>query len=218
MKKYIRYIILFISFLLGIYFLNKWSNKEYEIEQNMLHNNFVLKGKVDSFKISNNHCFAILYISKFKSNSKEFNPKKEKKYFPYAIENNRAEVYDRIYTFILEANRENFGFVEDFVLSETVYLNEYKGAEYCGWHTDGFISDGPRYLHRKLTCVVQFTEPEEYTGGDFELFAYHQIKENIRPIGTAYIIPAFEWHQVTPILSGTRRSMIMFLEGKERFR
>ena len=96
MKKYIRYIILFISFLLGIYFLNKWSNKEYEIEQNMLHNNFVLKAKVDSFKISNNHCFAILYISKFKSNSKEFNPKKEKKYFPYAIENNRAEVYDRI--------------------------------------------------------------------------------------------------------------------------
>ena len=96
MKKYIRYIILFISFLLGIYFLNKWSNKEYEIEQNMLHNNFVLKGKVDSFKISNNHCFTILYISKFKSNSKEFNPKKEKKYFPYAIENNIAEVYDRI--------------------------------------------------------------------------------------------------------------------------
>lgn len=128
------------------------------------------------------------------------------------------EVYDRIYNFILEANRENFGFDEDFVLSEPVYLNEYKGAEYCGWHTDGFISDGPRYLHRKLTCVVQFTEPEEYTGGDFELFAYHQIKENIKPIGTAYIIPAFEWHQVTPILSGTRRSMIMFLEGKERFR
>ena len=96
MKNHIRYIILFIAFLLGVYFLNKWSNKEYEIEQNMLYNNFVLKGKVDSFKISNNHCFAILYISKFKSNSKEFNPRKEKKYFPYAIENNRAEVYDRI--------------------------------------------------------------------------------------------------------------------------
>lgn len=126
------------------------------------------------------------------------------------------EVYERIYNYILEANRENFGFKEDFVLSEPVYLNEYKGKEYCGWHTDGFISDGPDYLYRKLTCVVQFSDPEEYTGGDFELFSYHAIKENIKPIGTAYIIPAFEWHRVTPILTGTRRSMIMFLEGKER--
>lgn len=96
MKKYLRFIILFIVFLFEVYFINKCSKEEYAIEQKMLQNGFVLKGKVDSFKISDNHCFAILYISKFKSNFKEFNPKQNNKYFPFAVSKDKAEIYTKI--------------------------------------------------------------------------------------------------------------------------
>jgi hypothetical protein len=57
-------------------------------------------------------------------------------------------VYARIYEFMLKANKENFGLDPNFVV--IVYLNEYKGKEYCGWHTDGFISDGEKYLTENL--------------------------------------------------------------------
>jgi PKHD-type hydroxylase len=152
--------------------------------------------------------------------NREFIPGKEgKDSSRYDLDSTKyAWVYARIYEFMLKANKENFGLDPNFCLSEPVYLNEYKGKEYCGWHTDGFISDGEKYLYRKLTCVIQMSEPKDYTGGDFELFSYHAIHEDIRPIGTAYIIPAFEWHRVTPIESGTRRSLIMFLEGTERLK
>lgn len=127
-------------------------------------------------------------------------------------------VYERMYNFMLEANEENYRLDPDFCLTQQVAINEYTGKDYCGWHTDGYLSDGSDYLYRKLTCVVQMSEPTDYTGGDFELFAYHAIKEDIKPMGTAFIIPSFEWHRVTPIESGVRRSMIMFLEGTKTFK
>ena len=152
MKKYLRFIILFIVFLFEVYFINKCSKEEYAIEQKMLQNNFVLKGKVDSFKISDNHCFAILYISKFKSNSKEFNPRKEKKYFPYAIENNRAEVYDRICE-------------SQISIGDSVYINSNEKTIYYKTKKDG-----------------NFEGNLEMAGGDISFIKKHSnlFKENFK--------------------------------------
>jgi predicted 2-oxoglutarate/Fe(II)-dependent dioxygenase YbiX len=61
-----------------------------------------------------------------------------------------------------------------------------------------------KYLYRKLACVIQMSEPKDYTGGDFELFSYHAIHEDIRPIGTATLYRLSSGTELL-IESGTRR-------------
>lgn len=82
-----------ILFILMVYQIQKWGAQEYKKDSLELKNDFILKGIVDSFQISNNHCFAVIYMSHFESNFNYFNPKKNKKYFPYAINGKSAEVY-----------------------------------------------------------------------------------------------------------------------------
>lgn len=85
-----------ILFVLIVYQMQKWGAREYKKDSFDLKNDFMLKGIVDSFQISNNHCFAVIYLSHFETNFKYFNANKNKKYFPYAINGKSAEVYTRV--------------------------------------------------------------------------------------------------------------------------
>ncbi|KUJ50793.1 hypothetical protein [Chryseobacterium sp. JAH] len=96
MKNKLKIPIMLILFVLMVFQLQKWGEQEYKKDSLELKNDFVLKGIVDSFQISNNHCFAVIYLSHFESNFNYFNPKKNKKYFPYAISNKGAEVYTAV--------------------------------------------------------------------------------------------------------------------------
>ena len=62
----------------------------------LLKNNIEFSGTIKSYKISWNHCFAIILIDSVKSNTTFFNPKVGKQYFPYAIKNGMAEVYTTV--------------------------------------------------------------------------------------------------------------------------
>ncbi|MDF2552760.1 MAG: hypothetical protein K0R77_2035 [Chryseobacterium sp.] len=85
-----------ILFVIMVYQIQKWGAQEYKKDSLDLKNDFKLKGIVDSFHISNNHCFAVIYMSNFESNFNYFNPKKKKKYFPYAIKGENAEIYTQV--------------------------------------------------------------------------------------------------------------------------
>ncbi len=106
------------------------------------------------------------------------------------------------------------GFGED--LQYTVY--DEPGAFYT-WHQDGLASD---VSSRKLALVVQLSEPHTYEGCDLELFdtvtdlAPEDLAESARErrvLGTVIAFPAFEYHRVTPLVSGVRRSLVVWLSG-----
>lgn len=129
-----------------------------------------------------------------------------------------AWLYDKLAKLAQRANRsyqfELIGFGED--LQYTVY--DEPGAFYT-WHQDGLTGD---VATRKLAIVVQLTDPAEYEGANLELFdlvadlgpdelaAVHQ---QMRLRGTAVAFPAFEYHRVTPLLSGVRRSLVVWISG-----
>jgi PKHD-type hydroxylase len=77
-------------------------------------------------------------------------------------------VMDRIIDLVRQANRETFSFdINEF--SESAQVARY-GAERLGhfdWHSD--IGDGPLARKRKLTMVVQLSDPADYEGGALEV-------------------------------------------------
>jgi len=85
------------------------------------------------------------------------------------------------------------------------------GGKY-DWHHDvdwnsGDIGD------RKLSVVVQLSDPSEYEGGYFEFQDVENPKEEMRDKGTILVFPSLLLHRVTPVTSGVRKSLVAWFEG-----
>jgi PKHD-type hydroxylase len=125
-------------------------------------------------------------------------------------------LFDRLWKMSIQANDEWF----NFNISKITYIQlaEYD-SEYLGEykiHKDVFwINDDPKY-HRKLTCVVQLSDPASYEGGNFELHylatSYPDVNE-IRQRGSAIFLPAFIDHAATPVTKGKRYSLAAWFDG-----
>jgi len=73
---------------------------------------------------------------------------------------------------------------------------------------------------RKLSVTVSLSDPNDYEGGNlkFDLGPhredrYHECTE-IRPRGSIIIFPSHVYHQVTPVTSGTRYSLVAWNLGR----
>ena len=63
------------------------------------------------------------------------------------------------------------------------------------------------YLARKLSLVLELTDPSEYEGGQLQLNNGHPMDtEQLR--GRLFAFPSFMLHRVTPVTRGTRRSLV----------
>ena len=123
-----------------------------------------------------------------------------------------AWVMERMMSLTARANRETFGFdLTDF--GESPQVARY-GAEREGhfdWHSD--IGAGIWAAKRKLTIVVQLSDPADYTGGTLELRPDSNVAEAPRTRGTAIVFPSFVLHRVTPVTTGTRWSLTLWSHG-----
>lgn len=64
---------------------------------------------------------------------------------------------------------------------------------------------------RKLSCVVQLTDPSDYTGGDL-VFASEGVAA-VRDRGHLIVFPSFLHHQVTPVIAGVRHVIVGWVHG-----
>jgi PKHD-type hydroxylase len=126
-------------------------------------------------------------------------------------------VFERLAAVIRELNGRWFGF--DLTgFHDPLQVTRYEaaaGGQY-DWHTDRgtFISGNPP---RKLTVVVQLTEPDAYDGGDLELLTARDPLRVDRQIGGVHVFPSFVLHRVSPVTSGARVSLVGWVVGP-RFR
>lgn len=99
-------------------------------------------------------------------------------------------------------------FGEHFQL--THYDNSYKGM--YGWHVDfGNNTSSPS---RKLSVVLQLSDPVDYEGGILELKLHNNdaVKINKRR-GLIVVFPSWTLHQVTPVTEGNRQSLVSWVTG-----
>ena len=117
-----------------------------------------------------------------------------------------AWVMDRMTGLIARANREAFGFEIDD-LAESAQAARYDAAQaaHFDWHTD--IGAGALAARRKLTVVVQLSDPTDYEGGLLELRSDSNILAADAAQGTATVFPSFVLHRVTPVTEGLRWSL-----------
>jgi PKHD-type hydroxylase len=143
------------------------------------------------------------------------NWRKSKVRFIQKTDPNFAFLFESVWKMAIQANDEWFGFhiskLDYIQLAEydSEYLGEYKK------HHDVFWMNNDPYYHRKLTAVVQLTDPTEYEGGDLELCNPIQSPnvEEVRTQGTAFFFPSFLEHQATTVTKGTRYSLACWFDG-----
>ena len=120
-----------------------------------------------------------------------------------------AWLYDKIQSMVLEAN-EVFKFDLHSIIDSIQYTEYYGGGGHYGWHMD----IGPGDInHRKISITIQLSDPDEYTGGDLEIWTGQGLINAPRSQGCALLFPSFMLHRVTPIESGTRKSLVLWVGG-----
>lgn len=120
-------------------------------------------------------------------------------------------IKDILWPYVWESNRQAYNF--DISNIFEVQFTEYSAEEeqHYDWHHDVNFSADSGY-DRKLSVVIQLTDPSEYEGGDFE-FKETQAPENIRKQGSVLTFPSYLTHRVIPVVAGTRHSLVTWVEG-----
>lgn len=139
-----------------------------------------------------------------------------------------------IWHYVERANRENFLYDIRNIDAETIQFTRYSEGQYYGWHNDSGlpvhykpVSNGNRseglvqdYLNekvelvRKLSVVVQLSNPEDYEGGNLQLMS-DSGKTYFAPRkkGTIIIFDSRAQHRVLKVTKGTRRSLVAWVVG-----
>jgi len=77
------------------------------------------------------------------------------------------------------------------------------------WHQD-FGSEGPS---RKLSLVLQLSEPDDYEGGELQLLTSKTPTCIKKKRGLITVFPSWTLHQVTPVIKGTRQTLVTWVSG-----
>lgn len=124
-------------------------------------------------------------------------------------------MFDELWKNAIVANNDWF----NFHISKLDYLQfaEYDSAnrgEYKTHHDVFYMNNDPVY-HRKLSCIVQLSDPKTYKGGDLELMEVdtHPNKEEMRQQGTVIFFPSFVRHAALPVTEGKRHSIAAWFDG-----
>jgi PKHD-type hydroxylase len=118
-------------------------------------------------------------------------------------------VYDKIQSFILEAN--NVWKLDLHSIVDSIQYTEYydDGGHY-GWHMD----IGPHPInHRKVSITIQLSNPEDYDGGELELWTGAGIQKVEKHKGCAILFPSYMLHRITPVTKGVRKSLVLWVGG-----
>jgi PKHD-type hydroxylase len=122
-------------------------------------------------------------------------------------------IYDKIGDLVNIANTELFKF-DLYNMPENIQYTEYYGTNkgHYDWHMDVGSSGFMKF--RKLSVTVQLSGPEEYEGGDLQIWSGGQYPNTApRGKGNVVIFPSFMMHRVTPVTKGTRKSFVLWLGG-----
>lgn len=143
--------------------------------------------------------------------------RKSKTCFIHSDDSQYRYIFDIFWKTATDANKQFFGF--QISRLDFIQFAEYNASDLGEYkaHRDVFwINNDPVY-HRKLSGMIQLSDPNNYVGGDFEITDNQvdpkPVYEDIRNQGTVLYIPSFTEHRVTPVTSGVRYSLVAWFEG-----
>jgi|TARA_R110001592_G_scaffold75233_4_gene227979 PKHD-type hydroxylase len=121
-------------------------------------------------------------------------------------------VFEVLSHVVSSINAEYFGF--DLTgFGEPIQLTNYHESRQgtYKWHQD-FGASGSS---RKLSLVLQLSNPEDYEGGELQILTTGQPSSMQKKRGLITVFPAWTLHQVTPVIKGTRQTLVTWVSGPE---
>lgn len=121
-------------------------------------------------------------------------------------------IFERVVKTVADVNRESFDFIlTDF--AEQIQLTRYpEGQEgFYDWHVDR--GNNGTAQHRKLSMVVQLSDPTDYDGGALVLNGAGTEETVPLAQGGAVFFPAYVLHRVSPVTAGARYSLVTWVHG-----
>ena len=120
------------------------------------------------------------------------------------------EMYKDIKKIMKQTNGNHFGF-EGMQITENAQYTEYPEGGFYDWHIDNDIECSKEPPVRKISMTCLLSPENEFEGGDLELITEGKtikIKQ-----GQAIFFASFIRHRVKPVISGNRKSLVMWFGG-----
>jgi PKHD-type hydroxylase len=117
-------------------------------------------------------------------------------------------LYDRIRAVAESVNEELWRF--EITGIDEIDILRYRLGRQFKWHYDTH-----RSFRRKITCVVNLSDPSTYWKGGLEIRCTHLEKKFRRNQGAATFFPSYIQHCARPPWLGTRWSLVAWLTGPE---
>lgn len=118
-------------------------------------------------------------------------------------------IFRRTTDFVNMVNKQFWNY--DLSYIETLQFTSYtQKNDFYGRHTDQANNTAQ---YRKLSFSVQLSDPNTYKGSDLLMHVSTNSLKTQRDRGTIIFFPSFTLHEVTPLLSGKRYSLVGWVCG-----
>jgi len=125
--------------------------------------------------------------------------------------NNKNEwIFSRLSQVVGILNARFYGFnLTGF--GEALQLTNYDSTDkgMYRWHQDYAAQ-----VSRKLSVVIQLSDPSEYDGGELQIMT-GPLDTVKKQRGLATVFPSWAVHQVTPVTRGTRQTLVAWISGPD---
>jgi PKHD-type hydroxylase len=120
-------------------------------------------------------------------------------------------LYNRLRYIIQNLNGQYYGF-DIHGLCESLQFSVYNSDKdgHYDWHQDaGSNTETPR----KLSIVIQLSDPDKYEGGNLEILSSREPVVVEKQKGLAVLFPSYVLHRVTPVTRGVRKTLVAWITG-----
>jgi len=129
-----------------------------------------------------------------------------------------AWIFEKVANAVAIVNSGHFDYDLSGITHELQLLH-YKSDQNVPGHYRWHVDAGPgASSNRKISLVIQLTEPDKYEGCDLEVLDHGGEIKAPREQGSIHMFPSYMHHRVTPIEKGERYSIVIWVHGSRRFK
>ena len=138
----------------------------------------------------------------------------------YPIENDEENrwIFKKIASVVSVVNAVHFEYdisAIEYALQLIHYPSDADVPGHYNWHVDA----GPGAVAtRKISFTAQLSDPNSYTGCDLIVDDHSNKIQASRERGSFSLFPSYMPHVVTPIETGDRYALVIWIHGSRRFR
>lgn len=120
-------------------------------------------------------------------------------------------IFRKLTDLVNDSNSKFFGF-DLWGFGEPLQFTKYEAPD---GKYDQHIDRMSKTATRKLSVVIQLTDPSEYDGGDLSLYTSAEPSLMHKGLGNVCLFPSYVLHQVSPVTRGTRYSLVAWVTGPQ---